>query len=84
MLAECHPAVVVFGADGAPCAWTATDQRTPSVKTLVKRFAKDESGSTAIEYGLIASGIAVAILAVLQGLRTKLTNTFANVSANLN
>lgn len=54
------------------------------MKSLVKRFAKDESGSTAIEYGLIASGIAVAILAVLQGLRTKLNNTFANVSANLN
>ncbi len=53
------------------------------MKTLVKRFAKDESGATAIEYGLIASGIAVAIITVVQGLGTKLNNTFANVSANL-
>jgi pilus assembly protein Flp/PilA len=52
------------------------------MKTLVK-FAKDESGATAIEYGLIASGIAVAIITVVQGLGTKLSGTFANVSANL-
>jgi pilus assembly protein Flp/PilA len=39
---------------------------------LVKRFAKDESGATAIEYGLIAAGISVAIIAVVQGLGTNL------------
>ena len=53
------------------------------MKTLVTRFVKDESGATAIEYGLIASGIAVAIITVVQGLGTKLNSTFANVSANL-
>jgi len=53
------------------------------MKNLVKRFAKDESGATAIEYGLIASGIAVAIITVVQGLGSKLNGTFANVSANL-
>jgi pilus assembly protein Flp/PilA len=47
---------------------------------LVKRFAKDESGATAIEYGLIAAGISVAIIAVVQGLGTNLKNTFATVS----
>ena len=52
------------------------------MKTL-KRFAKDESGATAIEYGLIASGIAVAIITVVQGLGSSLKNTFSNVSANL-
>ena len=50
---------------------------------LVKRFAKDESGATAIEYGLIAAGISVAIIAVVQGLGTKLTTTFSSVSTAL-
>jgi pilus assembly protein Flp/PilA len=53
------------------------------MKTL-KRFAKDESGATAIEYGLIAAGISVAIITVVQGLGTKLTNTFTNISTKLN
>ena len=42
------------------------------MKTLVARFVKDQSGATAIEYGLIAAGISVAIIAVVQGLGTKL------------
>jgi pilus assembly protein Flp/PilA len=49
------------------------------MKTL-KRFAKDESGATAIEYGLIAAGISVAIITVVQGLGTKLANTFTNIT----
>ena len=53
------------------------------MKNLFQRFVKDQSGATAIEYGLIASGIAVAIITVVQGLGTKLNATFANVSANL-
>ncbi|HXF88802.1 MAG TPA: Flp family type IVb pilin [Xanthobacteraceae bacterium] len=47
------------------------------------QFLRDESGATAIEYGLIAAGIAVAIIAVVQGLGTKLTSTFQAVSDNL-
>ena len=39
------------------------------------RFAKDQSGATAIEYGLIAAGISVAIIAVVQGLGTNLKTT---------
>lgn len=54
------------------------------MKTLVSRFMKDESGATAIEYGLIAAGISVAIIAVVQGLGTKLTATFTKVSNALN
>jgi len=50
---------------------------------LVKRFAKDESGATAIEYGLIAAGISVAIIAVVQGLGTNLKSTFTTVSTAL-
>ena len=44
---------------------------------------KDESGATAIEYGLIAAGISVAIIAVVQGLGTKLNTTFTSVSSAL-
>jgi pilus assembly protein Flp/PilA len=53
------------------------------MNTLVKRFAKDESGATAIEYGLIAAGISVAIIAVVNSLGTSLKNTFSNVSSQL-
>jgi pilus assembly protein Flp/PilA len=51
------------------------------MKILVTRFAKDESGATAIEYGLIAAGISVAIITVVQGLGTKLNTTFANITS---
>jgi len=54
------------------------------MKTLVTRFVKDDSGATAIEYGLIAAGISVAIITVVQGLGTKLNTTFANISSKLN
>ena len=53
------------------------------MKTLFSRFAKDESGATAIEYGLIAAGISVAIIAVVQGLGSKLNTTFSSVSSAL-
>ena len=46
---------------------------------LVSRFVKDESGATAIEYGLIAAGISIAIIAVVAGLGTKLDSTFTSV-----
>ena len=49
------------------------------MKNLIARFVKDESGATAIEYGLIAAGIAVAIITVVNGLGTKLTSTFTSV-----
>ena len=47
------------------------------------RFLKDESGATAIEYGLIAAGISVAIIAVVNGVGTKLNATFTSVSTQL-
>ncbi|HEV3372100.1 MAG TPA: Flp family type IVb pilin [Xanthobacteraceae bacterium] len=50
---------------------------------LVTRFLKNESGATAIEYGLIAAGIAVAIIAVVQGLGTNLNTTFGSVQTAL-
>jgi pilus assembly protein Flp/PilA len=52
------------------------------MKTLVK-FAKDESGATAIEYGLIAAGISVAIIGVVNGLGSQLKTTFTTISTQL-
>jgi pilus assembly protein Flp/PilA len=46
-------------------------------------FLKNESGATAIEYGLIAAGISVAIIAVVNGLGSKLNTTFSSVSSQL-
>ena len=51
---------------------------------LLKRFWSDQSGATAIEYGLIAAGISVAIITVVKGLGTKLTSTFTSVKNALN
>jgi pilus assembly protein Flp/PilA len=53
------------------------------MSNLVTRFLKNESGATAIEYGLIAAGISVAIIAVVQGLGSKLNTTFTSVQTAL-
>ena len=53
------------------------------MKSLVSRFLKNESGATAIEYGLIAAGISVAIIAVVNGLGSKLNGTFSSISTQL-
>ena len=50
---------------------------------LVARFVKDESGATAIEYGLIAAGIALAIIAAVNGLCTTLNTKFTNINASI-
>ncbi len=52
--------------------------------TAFLRFMKDESGATAIEYGLIAAGISVAIIAVVQGMGSKLKTSFTSVQNALN
>lgn len=49
------------------------------MKKLVANFAKDESGATAIEYGLIAAGIAVAIITTVGSVGTDLDATFVKV-----
>jgi len=51
---------------------------------MIARFAKDESGATAIEYGLIAALVSVAIIAVLKTVATGLNGVFTNVASNLN
>ncbi len=52
--------------------------------STIKRFVRDESGATAIEYGLIAAGISVAIVTIVQTVGTSLTNVFTTVNAGLN
>ena len=49
------------------------------MKNLVVRFAKNESGATAIEYGLIAGLISVVLITVLTGLGTNLNNKFTSI-----
>ena len=51
---------------------------------LFQRFGRDETGATAIEYGLIAAGIAVAIIAVVSNVGSSLQTTFAKISTALN
>jgi pilus assembly protein Flp/PilA len=51
---------------------------------FIARFAKDESGATAIEYGLIVALIAVVIITVITTIGTKLTTKFTAVSTGLN
>jgi pilus assembly protein Flp/PilA len=53
------------------------------MKNVIARFVKDESGATAIEYGLIAAGISLAIIAVVNGLGTTLNGKFTSINASL-
>jgi pilus assembly protein Flp/PilA len=51
--------------------------------TKLRAFLRNESGATAIEYGLIAAGVSVAIIAVVNGLGAKLHTTFSSISTQL-
>jgi pilus assembly protein Flp/PilA len=53
------------------------------MKNLIARFVKDESGATAIEYGLIAAGISLAIITVVNGLGTNLNAKFTSINTSL-
>jgi pilus assembly protein Flp/PilA len=59
------------------------DGREYQMIDLAKRFIKDESGATAIEYGLIAAGISVAIIVVVNSLGSQLKTTFTKVTSQL-
>jgi pilus assembly protein Flp/PilA len=61
--------------------WEFKEQKP--MKALIARFAKDESGATAIEYGLVAAGISVAIIAVIQGLGNNLKTAFTSLPSTL-
>jgi pilus assembly protein Flp/PilA len=53
------------------------------MKQSLLKFWNDESGATAIEYGLIAAGIALAIIAVVNGLGTNLNTMFSSINSSL-
>jgi len=53
------------------------------MKSLFRRFVRDQSGATAIEYGLIAAGISGVIISVVNSIGVTLNNTFTNVSTQL-
>lgn len=60
-----------------------TNHRERRMSECIVRFCRDENAATAIEYGLIAAGIAVAIIVVVQSLGTQLNTTFSSVSSSL-
>jgi pilus assembly protein Flp/PilA len=51
--------------------------------SILIRFLRDETGATAIEYGLIAAGISIAIIASVNGLGTKLNTKFNSINTSL-
>jgi pilus assembly protein Flp/PilA len=54
------------------------------MRAKFRQFLADESGATAIEYGLIAAGISIAIITAVKGVGTKLNTTFSSISSQLN
>jgi pilus assembly protein Flp/PilA len=57
--------------------------REAELKRILKQFLSNESGATAIEYGLIAAGISLAIIAVVNGLGTNLNDKFTTINSSL-
>jgi pilus assembly protein Flp/PilA len=53
------------------------------MKTWLSKFLRDESGATAIEYGLIAAGISLAIIAAVNGLGTTLSGKFGDINSSI-
>ncbi|MCS3451668.1 MULTISPECIES: Flp family type IVb pilin [Bradyrhizobium] len=53
------------------------------MKAFIVKFLRNESGATAIEYGLIATGIAIAIIAAVNGVGSALSGTFNSISGSL-
>jgi pilus assembly protein Flp/PilA len=53
------------------------------MKNLISSFLKDETAATAIEYGLIAAGISVAIIAIVNGLGSTLNSKFTSINTQL-
>ncbi len=58
-------------------------QKGVTMSTLIQRFVRDQSGATAIEYGLIAALIAVVIIGAVQVVGTNLSTTFTTVATSI-
>jgi pilus assembly protein Flp/PilA len=69
--------------DGTPGSVGSKNEVGTAMKSLILTFFKDESGATAIEYGLIAAGIAIAIITAVQGVGSKLSANFDAISTSL-
>jgi pilus assembly protein Flp/PilA len=54
-----------------------------AMRSMLRKFLADESGATAIEYGLIAAGISLAIIAVVNGLGTRINTKFTSINNSL-
>jgi pilus assembly protein Flp/PilA len=74
-------ALVSFWEPGNPD--TGNLESEHHMKRLLVKFYGDESGATAIEYGLIAAGIALAIIAVVNGLGSNLNDKFTSINNSL-
>lgn len=68
--------------DAGGCASSGTREATTMMRML-KDFFADETGATAIEYGLIAAGISLAIIAVVNGIGAKLNTKFTAINNSL-
>jgi pilus assembly protein Flp/PilA len=71
------------GVDAATSPVVRNNLGEGKMSELLRRFLNDESGATAIEYGLIAAGISVAIIAVVNTLGTNLNTIFSSISSQL-
>jgi pilus assembly protein Flp/PilA len=72
--------------DGLPYKYgvePGTPPEEANLKRSFLRFLADEKGATAIEYGLIAAGIAIAIITAVNGVGTQLSTNFNNISTSL-
>ena len=65
------------------CAKSWTWRREVQVMSKLVRFVRDESGATAIEYGIIAAATGLALVAVMPTIKTKLNATFTSISGAL-
>jgi len=63
--------------------WTDPTLKEAELKIVFQKFLADESGATAIEYGLIAAGIAIAIITAVQGVGTQMKTNFNTITTKL-
>ena len=71
-----------ISADEFTCLLRPADDIT-HMTNLIRKFIKDESGATAIEYGLIAAGISLVIIAAVNGIGSKLNTKFTAINTSL-
>ncbi len=68
---------------GTRCSLGRNSEVITAMKSLISKFFQDESGATAIEYGLIAAGIAIAIITAVNGVGSALSTNFGTISSSL-